>query len=314
MDYFQELAPRKRPRRIVCPWDTRFDPLLPVIVNRNLGYTMSTRLRGPRPPNRPSPAIAPLPVPETFPLNIRKVNASPLANSDPISSPVSSPPRLKPPPPPLLSIPKPSSRATTPKPRIQIDIPVMKDDSEGGYYSGGPTVTVTSEGPLDGPTIRPPSTSTVTIGPKQDKPTDIHTVISQIENDAPSTDWSDDVLDEIGRLGEGAGGAVHKVKDKRTGRIMARKTITTREAPMKQLERELSIMSSTKHVNIIHFYGVYMSPSSSEVKILMDFCEGGSLESVGKKIKERNAIVGEKIAGRLAEGVSCFMLNRNIVA
>jgi len=46
-----------------------------------------------------------------------------------------------------------------------------------------------------------------------------------------------------------------------------------------------------------------MSPSSSEVKILMDFCEGGSLESVGKKIKERNAIVGEKIAGRLAEGV-----------
>jgi mitogen-activated protein kinase kinase len=35
----------------------------------------------------------------------------------------------------------------------------------------------------------------------------------------------------------------------------------------------------------------------------MEFCEGGSLEAVGKRIKERNAIVGEKIAGRLAEGV-----------
>jgi len=46
-----------------------------------------------------------------------------------------------------------------------------------------------------------------------------------------------------------------------------------------------------------------MSPSSSEVKILMEFCEGGSLESVGKRIKERNAVVGERIAGRLAEGI-----------
>jgi len=46
-----------------------------------------------------------------------------------------------------------------------------------------------------------------------------------------------------------------------------------------------------------------MSPSSSEVKILMEFCEGGSLESVAKRIKERGAVVGEKITGRLAEGV-----------
>jgi mitogen-activated protein kinase kinase len=35
----------------------------------------------------------------------------------------------------------------------------------------------------------------------------------------------------------------------------------------------------------------------------MEFCEGGSLEAVGRRIKERNAIVGEKIVGRLAEGV-----------
>ncbi|KAF9469896.1 kinase-like domain-containing protein [Collybia nuda] len=121
-------------------------------------------------------------------------------------------------------------------------------------------------------------------------------------NDTPLT-WSDDCLEELSRLGEGAGGAVHKVKDKRTGKIMARKTITTRESPMKQLLREVSIISSTQHVNIILFHGAYMSPSSSEVKILMEFCEGGSLETVGKRIKDRGAIVGEKIAGRLAEGV-----------
>ncbi|KAF8919873.1 kinase-like domain-containing protein [Mucidula mucida] len=120
---------------------------------------------------------------------------------------------------------------------------------------------------------------------------------------SPLLDYSDDDLEETGRLGEGAGGAVHKVRDKRNGKVMARKTITTREAPMKQLLRELLIISSTKHINIILFHGAYMSPSSSEVKILMEFCEGGSLEAVGKRIKERCAVVGEKIAGRIAEGV-----------
>jgi mitogen-activated protein kinase kinase len=116
--------------------------------------------------------------------------------------------------------------------------------------------------------------------------------------------WSDGRLEELGRLGEGAGGAVHKVKDKQTGTIMARKTITTREAPMKQLLRELDIIASAAHPNIIVFHGAYISPSSSEVKILMEYCEGGSLEAVGKRIKERGGRVGEKVAGRLAEGVS----------
>ncbi|KAJ2931215.1 hypothetical protein H1R20_g5790, partial [Candolleomyces eurysporus] len=119
----------------------------------------------------------------------------------------------------------------------------------------------------------------------------------------PTVQWSDEMLEEIAPLGEGAGGAVHKVKDKRSGMIMARKTITTREAPMKQLLRELQIMSSTEHLNIIAFYGAYMSPSHTELKIIMEFCEGGSLEAVGKRIRERGAIVGEKIAGRIAEGV-----------
>ncbi|KAF8814531.1 kinase-like protein [Phlegmacium glaucopus] len=116
-------------------------------------------------------------------------------------------------------------------------------------------------------------------------------------------DFSDEVLEELARLGEGAGGAVHKVCDKRSGNIYARKTITTREVAVKHVVRELSIISSTHHVNIVQCYGAYMVPSSSEVKIVMAYCEGGSLEAIGKKIKERGAVVGEKIAGRLAEGI-----------
>lgn len=118
-----------------------------------------------------------------------------------------------------------------------------------------------------------------------------------------SKDLSDEVFDEIDRLGEGAGGGVHKVRHKPTGMIMARKTITILEAPRGQLERELSIAASANNPNIIKWYGVYMSPSSSEVKILMELCEGRSLDAVGRQMKELGAVVGEKIYGRLAEGV-----------
>ena len=115
--------------------------------------------------------------------------------------------------------------------------------------------------------------------------------------------YDDDCFEELSRLGEGAGGAVYRVRDKRTGMIMARKTITTLEAPIKQLMREIKIISSTSHVNIIKFYGAYMSSSSSEVKVLMELCEGGSLESVGKQMRLIGGRVGERVAGRLAEGV-----------
>jgi mitogen-activated protein kinase kinase len=125
-------------------------------------------------------------------------------------------------------------------------------------------------------------------------------------DDQTQIEWSDDIFDEVTRLGEGAGGAVHEVRDRRTGKFMARKTITTREAPMKQLVRELGIITTIKHPNIIRFYGAYMSPSSSEVKVVMEICQGKSLEAVGKRIKERGARVGEKVAGRLAEGVCLY--------
>lgn len=93
------------------------------------------------------------------------------------------------------------------------------------------------------------------------------------------------------------------MKDTRTGIVMARKTIPTHEAPMKQLFRELSMITNISHPNIVHFYGAYMSPSSSEVKVVMEVCEGRSLESVGERIKRRKGRVSEKVAARLAEGV-----------
>lgn len=125
-------------------------------------------------------------------------------------------------------------------------------------------------------------------------------------------DFSDDNFNIISRLGEGAGGAVHKVIDKRDGATFARKIITTRDSSsIRQVLREITIIFGMRHKNIVSSYGVYMSPSSSEVKIVMEYCEGGSLESIGAKLREVGAVVGEKTAGRIAEGVSdqIFCLN-----
>ena len=115
--------------------------------------------------------------------------------------------------------------------------------------------------------------------------------------------WSDDVLDVVALLGEGASGAVQAVQDKRTGRRYARKTIITHEGPLKQLVRELAFLSGLKYTNIVRFYGAYMSPSNSEVKLVMELCEGKSLAAIGEQIKRRKGRVGEKVARIMAEEV-----------
>jgi len=119
------------------------------------------------------------------------------------------------------------------------------------------------------------------------------------------TDWTEaeNYLEDVGRLGEGAGGEVFKVRDKRTNKILARKIIQARSTPPKQLVRELNALSTTKNENIIRFYGAYISPSSSEVKVIMELCEGGSLEAISERIKRLGNRASEKVVGKIGEGV-----------
>ena len=121
--------------------------------------------------------------------------------------------------------------------------------------------------------------------------------------------WSDDVLKVVEYLGEGASGAVQTVQDIRTGRRLARKTIITHEGPLKQLARELAFLSGLRHMNIVRFHGAYMSPSNSEVKLVMELCEGRSLTAIGEQIRRRKGRVGEKVARVLAEGVCAFLFS-----
>lgn len=273
---------------------------------------------GPRIQRGVSPA--PYSLPDVSPLNVRKVSNAkdtPPQNLNGAQTNGSSS---------SLSIPSTGqshSRSTTPTLSLQmpgqssrpkLKLPKLEFRSGegpfGGGYAGGPNQENGSYSPHlinsggatsaaeSEPTIRPQ----LTISP-QPRPPPVVSMENLRQTVEEFDQWSDSTLEELSRLGEGAGGAVYKVRDRRTGTIMARKSITTLEAPMKQLLREIKIISSTSHPNIIKFHGAYISPSSSEVKILMDFCEGGSLESVGKRMRQIGGRVGEKVAGRLAEGV-----------
>ncbi|KAK1235590.1 Protein kinase C signaling pathway involved MAPKK protein [Marasmius sp. AFHP31] len=265
--------------------------------------------RLPQPPTNRAPPPQAVPDPdETKPLVINKPRPQP---SPSLSPPSSSSSTI------TLGVPKLPSRSRPTTPKISLQIPMQSNHGPDSYYGGGPKPEQTQASAStedEGVTIMPGSglTAHPTVKPS-DPVGQVREMIETMRLDpqdddavldpAFTTSWSNDLLEEVSRLGEGASGAVHKVKEKRNGTIMARKTITTRAAPIKQLVRELSIMAKTKHVNIVKFYGAFMSSSSSEVMILMEYCEGGSLEAIGKRIKEIGAVVGEKIAGRITEGV-----------
>jgi len=331
------------PSKILKGLDDRHSSSTSSTMNHPPSSLTGPRPIGPRSMDRSASPATTLQLPPTAPLNIRKASPLQQANSNGIqtsSSANSSTSFLSPHPPTNRGQPSPSLSLKIPtpgqqrpgKPKLKIsnftnggseafDETLSIDGSfSGGYYGGAAfQPTSLSVGGPDEATIRPNSAETQTVDdlratlrsldinptppPKLSSlsSTSIHQVLS---NSSQGDEWSDEFLQELDRLGEGAGGAVHKVRDKRTDMVMARKTITTREAPMKQLNRELSFMSSTSHQNIIKFYAAYISPSSSEIKLLMEFCEGGSLEAVGKRIREKGWRVSEKVAGRLAEGVS----------
>ena len=122
------------------------------------------------------------------------------------------------------------------------------------------------------------------------------------------TDWTEaeNHLEDVERLGKGASGEVFKVRDKRTNKFLARKIIQARSTPPKQLVRELNALSTAKNINLIRVYGVYISPSSSEVKVVMELCEGQSLEAISERIKRLGNRASEKVVRKIGEGVYPF--------
>jgi Protein kinase domain len=71
----------------------------------------------------------------------------------------------------------------------------------------------------------------------------------------------------------------------------------------KQILRELNFNKNCASDHICQYYGAFMDKSSSTISIAMEFCEGGSLDSVYKEVKKLGGRTGEKVLGKVAEGV-----------
>lgn len=71
----------------------------------------------------------------------------------------------------------------------------------------------------------------------------------------------------------------------------------------KQIVRELAFNKECESDYICQYYGAFMDDSSGNISIAMEFCEGGSLDGVYREVKKLGGRTGEKVLGKVAEGV-----------
>ncbi|KAI9672694.1 MAG: Protein kinase C signaling pathway involved MAPKK protein [Alyxoria varia] len=114
----------------------------------------------------------------------------------------------------------------------------------------------------------------------------------------------DGKIEEIGSLGEGAGGAVTRCRLKGAKTVFALKIITTDPNPdvRKQIIRELEFNKSCASDHICKYFGAF-TDSSGTISIAMEFCEGGSLDSIYREVRKLGGRTGERVLGKVAEGV-----------
>ena len=111
-------------------------------------------------------------------------------------------------------------------------------------------------------------------------------------------------FEDIVLLGKSSTRVSHKVRHRTTGAVYVRKTMAVRELPIYDIFKELKRMEEVRHPNIVNCFLVSPTSEYVEVMVVMEFCEGGNLESARKAIQDRGAVVEEKVVGRIAEGVS----------
>ncbi|KAG8908417.1 Protein kinase C signaling pathway involved MAPKK protein [Tulasnella sp. 403] len=149
--------------------------------------------------------------------------------------------------------------------------------------------------------------------------------LKEREVDAPPR-WDDTTFQNVRKLGETSMRTVRLVMKKTSGKLMVTKTISpSPETPPRQLLKELAGLSQLIHPNIVACYGSYLSSAPftgehSDVVLLMEACEGGSLETISKMVRRQGKRVGEPVIAKLAlgifEGLNCLherkIVHRNI--
>ena len=112
-----------------------------------------------------------------------------------------------------------------------------------------------------------------------------------------------------GKIGEGAFGHVYKVLNKTDNKYYALKEILEFD---KNTKKEIEILSSIKHENIVKYYNSFIQKDNSfsqeeKLYIVMEYCEKGDLRNLIKSHKEKNEKIREneiiKISLDICEGL-----------
>lgn len=169
------------------------------------------------------------------------------------------------------------------KPELRLDLNICISDINNGYGSSEiSTSSVSSWAP------------------------DIARIIQKSDKEDSSDDSiKPEDIENIGKLGEGAMGIVWKVRHTKKNMIMAKKNIIVCSDPalQRQLLRELSFLKTCKSPYIVSFYDAFLTEADTTIEILMEYCEGGSLEDIYKRAKAMKGVIGETILANVAEAV-----------
>ncbi|KAI8325399.1 Pkinase-domain-containing protein [Martensiomyces pterosporus] len=112
-------------------------------------------------------------------------------------------------------------------------------------------------------------------------------------------------------IGKGAFGNVYRGLNLRTGEVVAIKQIRTDDfATSEELEnarQEIDMLRNLHHPNIVKYIGY--EQTEHELDIILEYCEGGSLQSILKKFsKFPENLVGVYVA-QILQGLSYLHLN-----
>ncbi|KAL9937978.1 hypothetical protein V8E36_003523 [Tilletia maclaganii] len=125
-------------------------------------------------------------------------------------------------------------------------------------------------------------------------------------------------LKTLRRLGEGSSGEVQQALHEPTGLLMAKKSISTSPNPdvHRQILREVSFLRTCHSPYIVKYYGAFLEEEDTQIAICMEFCEGGSLDAIYRRVMSRNGRTGEKVLAKVAECVLKgleYLHERNII-
>lgn len=128
-----------------------------------------------------------------------------------------------------------------------------------------------------------------------------------------SHDWhicaNNNLIEEIGKLGEGNGGSVTKCRIRKLQKtqFFALKMIIADSNPdvQKQIFRELDVAKKCQHPNIVNYYGTFLLEKQSMIGIAMEYMDGRSLDAIYKEVAKRDKTnrISEKVLGKIANSI-----------